>query len=413
MHQVTASDVPEEDLPGTIAAALRNEPRRVVLVLDNLHEVVSPEVHSGLLRLVAHPPPSLLLLITTRRDPPWPLAQLRLAGLVAEVRTSDLAFRPDEAAALFAQLMVDVDPSQLDRLIDRTEGWAAGLRLVALHLKSVDDVDTAVAAFSGDDHSVAGYLLTEVLERQSPELLGFLEKISVVDLVCADLADSLTGRQDGAAMLADIAASHLFMQALGRPGRWYRLHRLIADILRARPGGRRERRDLHRRAAEWFRRNDMPLDAIRSAIAGRIWSLAADYAGTYTLALAMGGSWPGARTGADGDPRHGAGRARRARRRARRRPRGVRFRHRGRSARRERAGCGRQASTPAGIPCADAAGSDRRRARAHHRGLGGDGRVLPEGARRAVGAGRAGDGRRPARAGRGEQQPRDRRVLGR
>jgi len=68
-------------------------------------------VHSGLLRLVAHPPPSLLLLITTRRDPPWPLAQLRLAGLVAEVRTSDLAFRPDEAAMLFAQLMVDVDPS--------------------------------------------------------------------------------------------------------------------------------------------------------------------------------------------------------------------------------------------------------------------------------------------------------------
>jgi LuxR family transcriptional regulator, maltose regulon positive regulatory protein len=289
LHQVTASDVPEEDLPGTIAAALRYEPRQVVLVLDNLHEIGSPEVHSGLLRLVAHPPPSLLLLITTRRDPPWPLAQFRLAGLVAEVRTSDLAFRPDEAAALFAQLMVDVDPSQLARLIDRTEGWAAGLRLVALHLKGVDDVETAVAAFSGDDHSVAGYLLTEVLERQSPELLAFLEKISVVDLVCADLADSLTGRQDGAAMLADIAASHLFMQAVGRPGRWYRLHRLIADILRARPGGRRERRDLHRRAAEWFRRNDMPLDAIRSAIAGRIWSLAADCAGEYTLALAMGG----------------------------------------------------------------------------------------------------------------------------
>ena len=153
----------------------------------------------------------------------------------------------------------------------------------------MDDVETAVAAFSGDDHSVAGYLLTEVLERQSPELLAFLEKISVVDLVCADLADSLTGRQDGAAMLADIAASHLFMQALGRPGRWYRLHRLIADILRARPSRRRERRDLHRRAAEWFRRNDMPLDAIRSAIAGEIWSLAADCAGAYTLALVMGG----------------------------------------------------------------------------------------------------------------------------
>ena len=93
-----------------IAAALRRAPRPVVLVLDNLHEIDSPEVHAGLLRLVERPPPWLSLLVTTRRDPPWPLARLRLAGLVAEVRTSDLAFRPDEAAALFAQLMVDGGP---------------------------------------------------------------------------------------------------------------------------------------------------------------------------------------------------------------------------------------------------------------------------------------------------------------
>ena len=147
----------------------------------------------------------------------------------------------------------------------------------------------AVDAFSGDDHSVAGYLLTEVLDRQSPELVAFLEKISVVDLVCADLADALTGRHDGAQVLADLAASHLFVQAVGRPGRWYRLHRLIADILRARPASRRRRRDLHRRAAEWFRRNGMPLEAIRSAVVGELWPLAADLAGAHALALVMGG----------------------------------------------------------------------------------------------------------------------------
>ena len=82
---------------------------------------------------------------------------------------------------------------------------------------------------------MAGYLLTEVLDRQSPELVAILETISVVDLVCADLADALTGRHDGARVLADLAAAHLFVQAVGQPGRWYRLHRLIADILRARP----------------------------------------------------------------------------------------------------------------------------------------------------------------------------------
>ena len=158
-----------------------------------------------------------------------------------------------------------------------------------MHLKGGADVPAAVEAFSGEDHSVAGYLLTEVLDRQSPELVAFLETISVVDLVCADLADALTGRHDGAQVLADLAASHLFVQAVGRPGRWYRLHRLIADILRARPAPRRRRRDLHRRAAEWFRSNGMPLEAIRSAVVGELWPLAADLAGTHALALIMVG----------------------------------------------------------------------------------------------------------------------------
>jgi LuxR family maltose regulon positive regulatory protein len=289
LRRIVAGGVPTEDLPGMIVAGLRRAPRPVVLVLDDLHEIHSLQIHAGLLRLVERPPPGLSLLVTTRRDPPWPLSRLRLAGLLSDLRAADLAFGRDEAAELFAQLRIAVDAAGLERLVDRTEGWPAGLRLVALHLSGQDDVAAAVAAFSGDDHSVAGYLITEVLDRQSPELIAFLEKISVVDLVCADLADSLTGRQDGAAMLAELAASHLFVEALGKPGRWYRLHRLIADVVRTRPSRRSARRDLHRRAAEWFRRNDMPLEAISSAVAGELWPFAADLAGTHTLALVMGG----------------------------------------------------------------------------------------------------------------------------
>ena len=235
------------------------------------------------------PPPNLALLVTTRRDPPWPLPRLRLAGLVAEVRAADLAFRVDETSQLFRQLGVGVNGSQLERLVARTEGWPAGLRLVAMHLKGVDEPEAAVSTFSGEDHSVAGYLLTEVLDRESPETIAFLETISVVDLVCADLADALTGRRDGARMLADLAASHLFVQAVGRPGRWYRLHRLISDIVRARPAPRRRRRDLHRRAAEWLRGNGLPLEALRSAVSGELWPLTADLAGTHALKLIVSG----------------------------------------------------------------------------------------------------------------------------
>ena len=287
LRRVAAGAVEADDLPRVTASALRLAGVPIALVLDNLHEIRSPQVHNTLIRLVQRPPPNLALLVTTRRDPPWPLAQLRLAGMVTEVRAADLAFRGEEAAALFLQLGVGVTGAQLEQLVERTEGWPAGLRLAAMHLKGVADVAAAVEAFSGEDHSVAGYLLTEVLDRQSPELVAFLETISVVDLVSADLAVALTGRQDGGQVLADLAASHLFVQAVGRPGRWYRLHRLISDILRARPTSRRRQRDLHRRAAEWFRGNGMPMDAIRSAVVGELWPLAADLAGIHALALIM------------------------------------------------------------------------------------------------------------------------------
>ncbi|PVZ05400.1 LuxR C-terminal-related transcriptional regulator [Actinomycetospora cinnamomea] len=279
-----------EELPGVFARALRTADRPVVLVLDDLHEVTSPAVHAGLRSLVERPVPSLALVATTRRDPPWPLTRLRLAGLLAEIRPDDLAFRDDEAAALFAQLGVPADGGHVHEMVARTGGWAAGMRLAALDLATRPDVDAAVAAFSGDAHSVSGYLLEEVLDRQTPELLAFLEQVSAVDLVCADLADALTGRDDGAALLAELSASHLFVQALDHPGRWYRLHRLVLDLLRARPVPRRTRRDRDRRAAVWFRRHGMPLEALRSSVHGELWALAADVLAAHLVSLVLRGS---------------------------------------------------------------------------------------------------------------------------
>ena len=147
-----------------------------------------------------------------------------------------------------------------------------------------------VDAFSGDDHAVAAYLLTEVIDRQPPELLDFLVRVSFVDLVCADLADALTGARTGAATLAELAASNLFVHAVGPGGRWYRLHRLIADVLRTRITDPRTIRDVHRRAAEWYRRHSLPLEAVRYALRGGLWPLAAEILGVHGLALVIRGS---------------------------------------------------------------------------------------------------------------------------
>jgi LuxR family transcriptional regulator, maltose regulon positive regulatory protein len=291
------------ELPGDLVRALEQADRPLVLVLDNLHEVTSTEVHAGLLRLVERPSPTLSLVITTRRDPPWPLSRLQLTGLVTGIRAADLAFRPDEAAALYAQLGVELSAEQTERMVERTEGWAAGMRLGALHLHGAPDVGAAVATFSGDDHGVSGYLLEEVLARQPPDLVHFLTTVSVVDVVCVDLADALTGRGDGVAVLADLAASHLFVQALDRPGRWYRLHRLLLDLLRARPLPRREDRDLHRRAAQWFGDQGMTLEALRSAVRGTLWPRAAELVSRHLPGLVLRGSARELERVLDGVPR--------------------------------------------------------------------------------------------------------------
>jgi LuxR family maltose regulon positive regulatory protein len=287
LRQAVDGDV--EHVPGRVAAALAEDGTAIVLVLENLHELTSPAVHESLLRLLLRPPPRVRFVVTTRRDPPWPLHQLRLAGLLAEIRAVDLAFRTEEAAALFGQLGVHLDDQHLARLVERTDGWAAGLRLAALKLQTSEDPAGFVDSFSGDDHAVAAYLVSEVLERLEPALLDFLVRVSVLDLVCADLADALTGGHSGASTLDRLAASNMFVQAVGR-GRWYRLHRLITDVLRSRISDPRMVRDLHRRAAEWHRRHAMPLDAVRYAVRGGLWPLAADLLGSHVLALVLRGN---------------------------------------------------------------------------------------------------------------------------
>ena len=286
LRDIDAVDVSE--LPGRIAAALMGA-GPVLLVLDNLHELRSAAVHEGLLGLIERPPKGLRIVATSREDPPWPLDALRLTGALCEVRSEELAFRAHEAGAMLSTAGIELEPDVLAQLVGRTEGWAAALRLAALELAENRDPAGRVATFSGDDHSVAGYLLTEVLGRAAPPARDLLGKICVLDFVCADLADAVTGRNDGAARLAELQASNLFVHSMGRPGRWYQLHRLVADLLRAQLTDPRQRRDLHRRAAEWHREHGMPLEAVRYALRGGLWRLAADIVGVHLVPLVIGG----------------------------------------------------------------------------------------------------------------------------
>jgi LuxR family maltose regulon positive regulatory protein len=271
--------------------ALDAGPGPLMLVLDNLQEVASPELVADLDRLAEHAPPSLRLVLSTRVDPPLRLERLRLSGRLAEVRAADLALTTDEARSLCEDAGVDLNDGELDLLVERTGGWPTGVRLALLSLEGSPDPGAFVESFAGDDRGVSSYLVSEVLLHQRPETLDFLLRICQVDRVTGGLADELTGGSEGRATLAELAEHHGLVTALDTRGDWYQYPPLLREVLRLESARRIPDAlpQLHRRAARWFADDGQPLDAIRHAVAAEAWDLAADLIGQHWLPLVARG----------------------------------------------------------------------------------------------------------------------------
>jgi LuxR family transcriptional regulator, maltose regulon positive regulatory protein len=279
-----------DDFVTALLNALDARPDPVVLVFDDLHEAASPEIVADLDRLAEHAPLPLRLVVSTRVDPPLRLERLRLAGRLAEVRAADLALTTDEARALCEAAAVDLNDRELDLLLERTGGWATGVRLALLSLEGSPDPGAFVERFAGNDRGVSDYLVSEVLSRQPPETLDFLLRTCQVERVSGALADQLTGGSGGRATLAELAARHGLVTPLDTRGEWYSYPPLLREVLRLESA--RQAPDsltLHRRAARWFADDGRPLDAIRHAVAAEAWDLAADLIGQHWLPLVARG----------------------------------------------------------------------------------------------------------------------------
>ncbi len=243
----------------------------VLLVLDDYHLVDAGPVHESVAFLLENLPPGLLLVVSSRTDPPLPLARLRARGQLAELRTAELRFTTDEAAALLSAVAGPVLPdTAVQTLTARTEGWAAGLQLAALSLRGHADAAGFVAAFSGSHRFVLDYLADEVLDGQPGPVRAFLLETSVLERLSGELCDAVTGRSGSQAMLHQIEQAGLFLVPLDEVRGWWRYHHLFADLLRARleqeqqPG---QVRELHRAAAAWSDEHDLGNDAVRHALA--------------------------------------------------------------------------------------------------------------------------------------------------
>src|SRR5487761_810910 len=261
------------------------------LVIDDAHELASADAPQQLGLLVMRGPPQLRLVLATRHDLRLGLHRLRLEGELTEIRPDDLRFSLEEARELFAAAGLELSESALAMLHERTEGWAAGLRLAALSLAGREDPERFAAEFSGSERTVAEYLVAEVLERQSEEVRCLLLRTSVLDRVNGELADRLTGGSASERILQDLEQSGAFVVPLDARRTWFRYHQMFADMLELelRRTAPEEVTGLHAAAADWFAGHAYPVEAIRHAQAARDWGLAARLLSDHWVSLELDG----------------------------------------------------------------------------------------------------------------------------
>ena len=271
-------EAPQPPPPEVVVTGLVNDlaalPAPGLLVLDDYHLIQAPDVHAAVTFLLDHLPPTLHLVIASREDPPLPLPRLRARHQLTELRAADLGFSVEEAAAFLGGGMgLRLAEAQVAALVERTEGWAAGLQLAGLALRDRPDPAAFVTAFAGGHRLVADYLTAEVLDRQPAPSRRFLLATCVLDRLCSPLCDALLApaAQDSQAVLEELERANLFLVPLDDERVWYRYHHLFADVLRARLAREtspEELAALHRRASGWFGREGLLPEAIDHALAG-------------------------------------------------------------------------------------------------------------------------------------------------
>jgi LuxR family transcriptional regulator, maltose regulon positive regulatory protein len=266
-------------------------PDRIWLVIDDAHELRSADTRRQLELLIMRAPPELRFVLATRHDLGLGLYRLRLEGELTEIRAADLRFTLEEARALLEAAGVELSAPALAALHERTEGWAAGLRLAALSLVGHPDPNGFVAGFSGSERTVAEYLLAEVLRRQPRQVRRLLLRTSILERVNGELADLLTGRSGGGRILQELEQANAFVVSLDAQRSWFRYHRLLADLLQfeLRASDPDEVPALHTAAANWFTARGQPVEAVRHAQAAGDWDMAGRLLTDQWLGLALAG----------------------------------------------------------------------------------------------------------------------------
>ncbi|AIZ31613.1 LuxR C-terminal-related transcriptional regulator [Pseudomonas parafulva] len=237
----------------------------LLLVLDDYHLAQGPVLDRCLQFLLNHLPSGLTLLVTSRQRPDWHLARLRLSRQLVELNEQDLRLTPDEALAVIGRQPTGLRGQALDNLIQRSDGWVAGLRFWQLAASEAGEEQALPQALHGAQGLIRDYLLEEVIEILPAQVQAFLYDTACQERFCSDLCDALRERQDSAQILSYLQAHQVFLVPLDEHGRWFRYHHLFSDLLRSRQVSDPSSAS-HLRACRWFERQGLLDEAVEQAL---------------------------------------------------------------------------------------------------------------------------------------------------
>lgn len=276
---------PERPAPHVFLTSLINDfasivdPKPLVLALDDYHVIDDVAIHESMAFLIEHLPPQLHIVLATRIDPPLPLARWRARGELLEIRTTDLRFSRVEVSTFFTHIFDDaLAHDEVQILEQRTEGWIAGLHLLALAFRHHVDRGAFIQSFSGSHRYVLDYIEEEVFLRQAPSVQRFLLRVAVLHRMNAALCTALSESVNSQAVLEQLEANNVFLVPLDEQRQWYRLHDLFREVLLARLQADEPKivPELHIRAARWYAAQGDVHEAVAHALAGADFAYAAD-----------------------------------------------------------------------------------------------------------------------------------------
>ena len=249
-----------------LVASLRGTEGPMVLVLNNLHEVTSPQGRDAIGLLIDLLPDEIQVAVASRHRV-WLASGRHLArGEVLEIGADDLAFNGVEAAELLRVMGSTTSSSHVENILQVSEGWPAGLYLAMLGSRAEASAPQGIDP-SAPPRVVADFVRSEVLSQLPPAEATFMRRIAVLDEVSAAICDFVLEVSDSASALESLVRTNMFIVPLDSTGGWYRLHSLIRgvlidDLMSSEPDVAAV---LYRRASDWWRLNGSAERTVRHA----------------------------------------------------------------------------------------------------------------------------------------------------